>query len=140
MASILSLDVGTKRIGVAKSPLDVRLASPLTTIDTESAVDDTLQELARQHDVRAVVVGLPRGMSGQETDQTTYSREFADRIGKKLNIPVYLQDEAGTSIKAKEELEQKSGAVNKEDVDSLAATYILQDFIETNQEKLKELQ
>lgn len=140
MASILSLDVGTKRIGVAKSPLDVRLASPLTTIDTESAVDDTLLELAKQHDVRAVVVGLPRGMSGQETDQTNYSREFAEHVRENLKIPVYLQDEAGTSIKAKEELAQKSGAMSKEDVDSLAATYILQDFLETNQEKLKELQ
>jgi putative holliday junction resolvase len=129
--TVLALDVGERRIGVAIASMDARLATPLLTIDRNQPMDvyEQLKLLVIEHDSEKIVVGLPRGMSGQETAQTLASRQFAEELKKRLGINIELQEEAGTSLEAEEELKAKNQPYNKGDIDKLAATLILQDWL-----------
>jgi len=133
---ILALDVGERRIGVAIASLEARLPSPLLTIDRQKVGDVfvRIKELIAEHKVRAVVVGLPRGMSGQETAQTTSARQFASDLEAACGIEVSLQDEAATSILAEDELKAHGKNYEKGDIDKLAASYILQDWLDLSKE------
>lgn len=129
---IVALDLGSKRIGVATANVIARLASPLTTLNvTTEIIDDIKQLLARQTAV-ALVLGLPRGLDGQNTAQTAWAREFGENLRQAVSIPVYWQDEALTSHHSKLELTSKQGHFSKAAVDALAATYILEDFLLTH--------
>jgi putative holliday junction resolvase len=126
----LGLDVGSVRIGVATARADVRIANPLITIDYGPQAYDTIHELAIKHGATAIVVGWPRGMQGQATEQTRFAEAFADGLRQRQELPVHMQDEALTSQKAEAELKSRNKPFAKGDVDALAATYILQDFLE----------
>lgn len=129
--NIVALDVGGRRIGVARGNTGAHIASPLVTLDREEGdIFFRLKELLQSENAAKVIVGLPRGMDGQETGQTVIAREFAAEVEKKLGIPVEMQDEAATSIKATEELERSKKPYTKGDIDKLAATYILQDWLD----------
>ncbi len=130
-SNVLALDIGERRIGVAIAHLEARIPRPLATIDrqTEPDIFKTLTDLAQEHNAETIVVGLPRGMDGQETAQTTSVREFASQLKESFSGTLALQDEAGTSLVAEEELQAKGGAYEKGDIDKLAATYILQDWL-----------
>ncbi len=126
---MLALDYGEKRIGVAIANTLSRLPSPLTTVNNTENALQTLVELARTHNAYAVVVGLPKGLKGQETPQTSLIRQFIKSLSKSLSVPVYTQDETLSSVRAEEELKQRNVGYNKSSVDELAATYILEDFL-----------
>lgn len=128
---VIALDVGGKRIGVAIASLDARLASPLVTLEVSehNEVIDQIKELVNKNEVVHLVVGLPRGMDGQETNQTRIVREFAKKLKTEIGISVYMQDEAGTSLLAEEELNSRKKPYSKGDIDKLAATYILHDWL-----------
>lgn len=128
-SSILALDIGSKRIGVASASAVARIASPLTTLQNGDSTLDELAELIKRHDVAMLVLGLPRGLDGQRTGQTQAVEEFAETIRKRIDLPIYWQDEAVTSRKAEEELNNRGSSYRKEDIDALAATYILEDFL-----------
>ena len=130
--SILALDFGDRRIGVAIASLVARLPRPLMTLQTDDDYMQSLTQIVKDEAVGALVVGLPRNLSGEDTAQTKLVREFAHQI-EKLGLPVHFQDEALTSQKAEAELKQR-GPYNKEDVDALAATYILEDFLNSHTE------
>jgi len=129
IATILALDVGERRIGVAVASQAVRLANPLTTIENNDSVLDTLATLAREQHAAALVVGMPRGMSGQRTKQTEIIEAFVLGVRQRLDLPIYWQDEALTSHQAKKELEARGKPYVKEEIDALAACYILEDFL-----------
>lgn len=128
-SSILALDVGEQRVGVAYASMAARLASPLTTLPNDASFMPRLQALIAERAVDTVVVGLPRGLEGQSTPQTEQVRAFADNLQKRTQLPVILQDEALTSVKAEQELRGRRRAYTKEDIDSLSATYILEDYL-----------
>jgi len=128
--SILSLDVGGRRIGLALAGQTAKLASPLGAIDRQA--EDTWEALHKvldTHNVNQVVIGLPRGLDGQETAQTAIIREFAEEFKEHFDHPIQFQDEAVTSRQAEEELRERGVSYNKADVDALAATYILTDYL-----------
>ncbi|MEI7838233.1 MAG: Holliday junction resolvase RuvX [bacterium] len=125
----LALDVGDKRIGIAKANSISRLPQPFLTINVDNGIMDTINQIIKDEQINVLVLGLPRGMDGQETEQSRKTRKFYDEIKKKINIDVYLIDEAGTSLKAKAELEARGKTYQKSDIDSLAATYILEDYL-----------
>lgn len=127
---ILALDVGTKRIGVAIASSVARLAHPLTTLDAEADPLQALKRIIAAEGVELIVAGLPRGLEGQETAQTSSVRDFVEGLAQ-LNLPIHFQDEALTSRKAEAELQARGKAYNKGEVDALAATYILEDFLAT---------
>ncbi len=126
-----ALDVGERRIGIAVANNSSKLAVPLATLQNDEDFMTLLPSLLSEHKVGILVVGLPRGMEGQETAQTKYARDFAAKLKSIVSAPIYLQDEAGTSAQARQELEDKGKPYNKADIDALAATYILQDFMDT---------
>ncbi len=129
--TVLALDVGGKRIGVARAFIANGFPAPCTVVQHDDTVLKSLDSLVTEESAVAVVVGLPRSLDGNETAQTKEVRAFTDRLKGYLKIPIYLQDEAGTSRKAEAEL-RKAGGKRKgpsSSVDALAATYILEDFI-----------
>lgn len=134
--SLIALDIGEARIGIAMANMLAKLPSPLTTIKNDDLVFDAIGSLLGKHDAAAVVVGLPRGMDSQETAQTRSVEEFVNKLRSHTELPIYWQDEALTSRKAEAELNARGKPFSKEDIDSLAATYILEDFISS---QLKEL-
>lgn len=123
----LGLDVGAVRTGLARGNSIARIAQPLSAIKTERLVDD-LPQLAKRYSASGIVVGLPRGLNGNETPQTEWVRKWASRAQTKLDLPFYWQDEALTTIEARNKNHESR---KKADEDSLAAAVILQDFLDT---------
>lgn len=128
------MDVGAKRIGVAASDVRARLPHPLTTLDAAQDVPAAVRELVAEHGVVGVVIGLPRGLDGQDTAQTQAVRAFAKELEAQLSLPYYWQDEAVTSRQAEEELQRRGKPYQKGDIDALSATYILEDFLRDHPE------
>ncbi|OGL29950.1 hypothetical protein A3D14_00455 [Candidatus Saccharibacteria bacterium RIFCSPHIGHO2_02_FULL_47_12] len=130
MSSILAFDHGQKRIGVAVASLQTRLAQPLTTLEQSPALMDDIKTLLKENSATALVVGLPRNMEGAETKQSAEARKFAQELEKIIGLPVHLVDESVTSKQAEAELDARGVRYNKEHVDSLAAVYILEDYLQ----------
>lgn len=131
----LALDVGTKRIGVAIANLDVRFPRPLLTLENPKTFFMDITSLCQIHDVAWLVIGLPRGLSSQDTDQTKSVRAFVVDLQKYTKLSLYWIDEALTSNKAKSELRSRGKPYIKSDIDSLAATYMLEDFLNDPQNR-----
>lgn len=127
--SILALDVGEKRVGVALADKFAKLPKPLTTLLRGDNFLPQLAALINEHNVVKLIVGLPRNMKGQETKQTQAIRVFVRGLQDVTHINVYFQDETLTSKKAETELLQRGVPYNKGHVDALAATYILEDYL-----------
>ncbi len=128
----LGVDVGSKRIGIARVGSVARLPEPVTTVDGGDQATEDIFKIAQELGSDAVVVGLPRNLSGEDTQQTLFSRQFADKL-KSLGLNVVMQDEALTSKHADELIAQGVYRRNMrgDDVttDEVAACLILQDFI-----------
>lgn len=122
---LLGLDVGQKRIGVARASSAAKLAEPLKTISTASGLKE-LKGIIKEQDAQTIVVGLPRNLRGDDTPQTTWVRSWVDEAKKQIKLPFYWQDEALTSVQA-ESLKLKA---KNQDIDALAAAIILQDFLD----------
>lgn len=131
---LLGLDVGQKRIGVAIGNTEVALASPLTTLDHTDTIYSTIQQLAEREGAAALVVGLPRGLDGQDTAQTAAVTDFVSQLLTTFDIPINWQDEAVTSVQAEAELQARGKPYVKSDIDALAATYILQDYLDAHRQ------
>ncbi len=129
MQSVLGLDIGEKRIGVAIAEPPIFIAHPIDTINALEEASEQLAKIIKDRDVEKIVIGFPRNLSGDETAQSLVVQELT----KKLNIPdsieVVWQDESLTSVKAEEELKARGKPFEKGDVDALAATYILEDYL-----------
>lgn len=110
--------MGSQRVGIARGSSAARIAQPLTIVPANQALDE-LFKLAQQTD--GLVVGLPRGLEGQETAQTKNVRQWVKRAKAKINKPFYWQDEALTSV-------------NNDGDDAVAASIILQNFLDTPSE------
>ncbi len=132
-ASVIGLDIGTVRIGVSKASWPVGLPSPMTTLINNQAFWDNFTQLVKEENVKFIIVGRPRDMSSQVTKQTAYVDNFIAQIKAKIDRPLYIQDEAVTSIRAEEELKARGKPYKKEDIDALSATYILEDYLRDHQ-------
>lgn len=129
-SSILALDVGQKRIGLALANRVARIAAPLPALANDENLTANLSLVVENNAVDTLVVGLPRGLNGQSTSQTGYVEAFARDVQAALGLPVHLQDEALTSAKAEAELQGRGKTYTKEDIDSLSAVYILEDYLQ----------
>jgi putative Holliday junction resolvase len=127
--SVLALDVGSVRVGVAVASLIARLPRPLITLERNDTFFPALQTILEVEGVGALVIGFPRGMQGQHTKQTTAIEEFSTELKSHFPLPLYFQDEALTSQHAETELMARGRPYDKGDIDALAATYILEDFL-----------
>lgn len=133
--SVLALDVGSKRVGVAVASLQARLPRPLVTLNaSEDKLLPSLEDIIRKEDVGRLVVGLPRGMSGQQTAQTEFTMRLTKTLQAHFDLPIDMQDEALTSKHAEQELQKRGKPYQPGDIDALAATYILEDWFSEHQE------
>ena len=122
----IGLDLGQVRSGLARASSAARLAEPLESVPTEQ-LPARLHELAKTNAIAALVVGLPRGLNGQETDQTKWVRQQAANLKKEVGTPIYGQDEALTTVMAES---QRFFGKGLQDKDAIAAAIILQDFLD----------
>ncbi len=128
---IIGLDVGEKRIGVAKVDSSTRIAVPVGYILADGTEWEEMARIARVNGANYFVLGLPRSNEGNETDQSLYVRNFAKTLVSKIpGAKVRFQDETLTSVVAEERLRNRKKKYEKGDIDTEAATIILQDFIE----------
>ena len=132
---ILAVDVGKARTGLAISDITETLASPLAQINEKDpeVLLDKVSNVARARCVELIVVGLPKNMDGTEGESACYCREFAAKLKEKSGILVRMQDERGTTITAHNYLNATNtrGKKRKNVVDSVAATIILQNFLDS---------
>jgi putative Holliday junction resolvase len=138
MPRYLGLDVGSKRIGVAVSDELGLTAQPVLTLNRKRNPRDDLRSLARlcrKFGCVGIVVGNPLHMSGETSAQAVKIQAFAQELADLAQLPVHLWDERLTSREAHEILyvAGKSRQEHKPLVDQVAATLILQSFLDAPQ-------
>lgn len=129
-STILALDVGELRVGLAITTTVARLPRPFATLVRDEHFWGQLKKVIADESVSMLVVGLPRNMQGEETAQSVAIRKFADELRAQTGITPELQDETLTSRRAEAELSARGKRFKKGDIDALAATYILEDYLE----------
>ena len=140
MSRLLSIDYGKKRTGLAVSdPLQI-IANGLTTVKT-SELFDFLEEYLSKEDVSCIIVGLPIQMSGEPSENMKRVEPFVNRLRKLYpDIPVEYFDERFSSKMAQQAMLRgglkKSARRNKELVDEISATIILQGYMESKRMRL----
>lgn len=133
---IIGLDVGDRLIGVARASTIARIPEPLKALPNNGTFSGLLLELIRARGVQKIVVGMPRNMSGELTQQSRKIRGFIDQLSSELTIPVIVVDESLSSLRADEFLSQSK---RQYDQDSVAACYILEEYFTTIKEKASEV-
>ncbi|MBR2993929.1 endolytic transglycosylase MltG [Candidatus Saccharibacteria bacterium] len=129
---ILALDVGEKRIGVAKADSSTRIAVPVGFVEVDGSEWQEIARIARLNSTNFFVLGLPRSNEGNETAQSVYVRNFAKTLVEKIpDAKIRLQDESLTSVVAEERLKSRKKSYEKGEIDAEAASIILQDFLES---------
>ncbi|HYT74114.1 MAG TPA: Holliday junction resolvase RuvX [Vicinamibacterales bacterium] len=136
----LGIDYGERRIGLALSDPTGLLASPWKKIDNDRNVGAAAQRLAVEVNaliaepdgLDAIVIGLPRRLNGEPSEQTVRVQKLAQLLASDVSVPVTLQDERLTSHEANELLAQRerNWRRRKQQVDAMAAALILQDFLD----------
>lgn len=131
LRTVIGLDIGEKRIGVASGDRIIKIASPMTTIEVDGDELESIKKIIIDESVDTVVVGYPRSQSGDTSDQTRYVEEFIEKLKTVCtNIAFVFQDESLTSILAEEQLKKHNRPYSKGDIDALAAAIILNDYLE----------
>jgi putative Holliday junction resolvase len=133
---ILGLDLGSKTLGMAISDFLEVIANPIGTIhfsenDLETALTET-EKVVKANDVKKIVLGLPKHMNGDIGKQAEYCLEFKRMVEEKLGLEVVLIDERLTSRMAEKVMitADMSRSKRKQNVDKLAATIILQSYLD----------
>ncbi|MGB4984802.1 MAG: Holliday junction resolvase RuvX [Erysipelotrichaceae bacterium] len=134
---ILGLDLGSKTIGVAISDKNEFLASGLTTIrfaqDDYDDGFDQLLELIDEHQIKKIVLGLPKHMNGDIGIRGQLSIDFKENLENERDVEVVLWDERLTTVSATNLLlsADVSRKKRKEVVDKIAAVFILQGYLDS---------
>ena len=133
MARILAIDHGTVRIGLALCDELELVASPLNTLQNSPRVMDELVRIIRDKRVAKIIIGAPILMSGHKGAAMERVERFAELLGKALEheLPIELVDERLSSVTAEKALKREGHEINPKEglVDQLAATVILQDYL-----------
>ena len=146
--SILSIDYGRERMGLAIADANVKMARPLSTMERVNRNEDMrrLRELVREHGVKQIVVGLPLKLDGTRGEMAEEAERFARRVQKQIGVPVELVDERLTSWEAQRLLEETQGRFLRADklhgsgkqkktperttADAVAAAVILKEYLD----------
>lgn len=129
--TLVSLDVGEKRIGVAVADTGVRLAVPFSTIEVDGTEVSEIARIVIRKNAKVLVIGYPRNQSGEATAQTRYVEQFAKNL-EELDVKIEFQDESLTSVMAEQRLVSYKKPYSKGDIDAMAASIILQDYLEAH--------
>ena len=165
MARLMALDVGSVRIGVALSDASGFLASPQTTLHVSRNEEQTfaaIQRLISELEAEGLIVGLPISLDGQLHAQAERVQAFAERLREHITIPLTYWDERLSTVEAQRLLTkrdyegdetaprhgsragqrqtQRKRRHKGQEIDALAATVILQDYLDAQGSKTKERQ
>jgi putative holliday junction resolvase len=131
---ILGLDLGTKTIGLATADLEGQIATPRETITRRKFTLDAQALLAftLRENIGLLVIGLPFNMDGTEGPRCQATRAFARNLSKLTELPMAYWDERLSTVAVNRVMLQAdlSRAKRAENVDKLAAAYILQSFLD----------
>jgi putative holliday junction resolvase len=131
---ILAVDPGSKRVGLAVSDPTETIAQALSTIPAEpgDTLATRLAEIAKAHEARRIVVGLPLRLNGTRGPEAAAAKQLADALRQASGLPVELVDERMTTAAAERSL--IAGGVRREKrrlvVDGVAATLLLQGHLD----------
>ena len=133
--SVLGIDLGKKRIGLAISDESERIALPAGIIESRGRVKDlaAIRSLVAERGVTQVVVGLPLHMNGRAGPEAAAARSFATALAGELGLPVETLDERWSSVEAERTLRETGQSGRKRRAgaaDTLAATLLLRTFLE----------
>ena len=146
--SILAVDYGRARIGLALADLETRMPQPLSTMERVNRNEDMrrLRELVREHGVKQIVVGLPLRLDGTRGEMAEEVERFAQRVRKQIGVPVEMVDERLTSWEAERLMEEIQGRFIRDEklgsnkkpkngqakmtVDAVAAAVILKEYLD----------
>src|SRR6266446_6292523 len=146
--SILAVDYGRVRIGLAVADFETRMPQPLGTLERVNRNEDMrrLRELVRENGVKQIVVGLPLRLDGSRGEMAEEVERFAQRVRKQIGVPVEMVDERLTSWEAERLLEEVQGRFIRDEkleagrkqrrgqpkmtVDAVAAAVILREYLE----------
>lgn len=138
-ARLLGLDCGSKTIGLALSDVTRTIASPLETVRRTKFKHDSarLVDLIEEHDVGALVIGMPVNLDGSEGPRAQSTHAFARNMADKTDVPLVFWDERLSTVAVERTLieadvsRKKRGQV----IDKMAAAFILQGALD----RLKEI-
>ena len=146
--TILAVDYGRARIGLALADSETQMPQPLSTMERINRNEDMrrLRELVREHAVKQVVVGLPLRLDGTRGEMAEEVERFAQRVRKQIGVPVEMVDERLTSWEAERLMEEIQGRFIRDEkltggrksksvqarmtVDGVAAAVILKEYLE----------
>ena len=134
---LLGIDLGTKRIGIAISDYNQKIATPLQTLDKSKhgKLIDELESIIAEYGIRGIIIGNPINMDGTYGKSSQSAKDTAINISNKIDIPVSLWDERLSTVGAFNLSSELDINVSKKekDIDKFAAAFILQgalDFIQ----------
>ena len=134
---LLGIDLGTKRIGIAISDYNQKIATPLQTLDKskQGKLIDELESIITEYDIRGIIIGNPINMDGTYGKSSQSAKDIAINISNNIDIPVSLWDERLSTVGAFNLSSELDINVSKreKDIDKFAAAFILQgalDFIQ----------
>lgn len=134
MERYIGLDVGDRTIGIAISDPFLLTAQSLMTIKRKSKIEDIeiINDIIKEKEVSKIIVGLPKNMNNTIGPQAKKVKTFVKELKKHTDLDIEYIDERLTTISATRVLiEQNVSRKKRKDViDSVAATYILQTYLD----------
>lgn len=125
--TVLGLDIGAKRIGVARGTTVAKLARPMHVILVDGTEVEAIQDIIKEERVSRLVIGLPRNLNQEDTMQTKTVQEYVKKKLQPLGLPIEWQDEAGSTVEAEHRIGDSSKFTH---ADAHAAAIILQDYLD----------
>lgn len=130
----MSLDVGSRTIGIACSDALLMTAQGIETIRRTSLEKDfnRLQELIAEYEVYELVVGMPKNMNGTKGERAEKTEEFVEKMKEVIDLPVSYWDERLSTVMAERQLiaADVSRKKRKSVIDKMAAVVILQGYLD----------
>jgi len=132
--SIIGIDLGKKRTGIAISDINQKIASPFKVYENKKFSDilDILKTIIDERDICAIIVGDPINMDGSIGPKSQSSRSFLKNLSKELDVPIILWDERLSTVSAERSLLEADISRKKRQqiIDKIAASIILQSFLD----------
>ncbi len=128
MGKYLAIDYGTKNVGLAVSDESKVFAMQLAPLKNKGAIENILKTI-RDFDIARIIIGLPLGNNGKETQMSSEIREFAKELLFKSGVEVEYWDESYTSKIASKSMRKKGS------IDSESARIVLQEYLDFNNSK-----
>lgn len=129
---ILGLDFGQKRIGVAVSDSEEKMAFSRETIVYQSLKEALakIREISEEEGIKKIIVGLPLGLKGEKTKQTRLTQEFIVRLKSELSLTIESYDERLTTKMAQRLLQKSPRRKQKGEEDRICAQILLQNYLD----------